>query len=349
MGLCRLVGKCTAEVKAGAFFCFFLCVQMPVETNPMSTKKGSGRIASDPKEGSGKTDVAALLDRVLPPVPWSRGGRERQAQGRRMSKGRTEVLLGIIAAVAVLLYSQIRGQPSVGDVASRSTQVQSDYASSALSSAGDPRSLEVIRLTRRGEVHLSNGETVALLGILLPVRDRASAAFRLFAERSGRSPDELSLIGQEVARLAEQLVRGRQVEVEFDPVTPRDLQPPGQPPLVYVWLLREDGRRAGMLNYQLLALGYAEPVLRGSFRHQADFAAAAARARAARVGLWGYDLFRLDFDWTEGEQSVLAVPEASGLSPELQKLLGMPVLEDVTTYHDLSGRRRPSHSQPASE
>ncbi len=123
-------------------------------------------------------------------------------------------------------------------------------------------------VTPDGAVVLTSGARVRLLGLTLP------------------SDQDAPMVQSVAFEMLDRLVRGRRVEVEFDPVLPSDVQE-GEPEAVaYVWVLDQAGDRRAMVNVALLARGLARPVTAVAFRYQTEFLGAAASAKSRGAGVW---------------------------------------------------------------
>ena len=123
-------------------------------------------------------------------------------------------------------------------------------------------------VTSDGAVALASGARVRLLGVTLPTGEDApvvqSAAFEML----------------------DRLVRGRRIQIEFDPVLPSAAQEKQRTAVAYVWVLDGDGQRKAMVNVALLARGLARPVTAVGFGYQQEFLRAATLAKARGAGVW---------------------------------------------------------------
>ena len=119
-----------------------------------------------------------------------------------------------------------------------------------------------------GAVVLASGARIHLLGIEMPTANDPPA------------------LRAAAARGLDRLMRGRDVEIEFDPVLPSKAQQGQRVRVAYVWVLGADGARKGMANAMLLSNGLARPVTAMGYAHRARFVEAAALAQGRRVGVW---------------------------------------------------------------
>ena len=147
----------------------------------------------------------------------------------------------------------------------------------------------VTRVIDGDTYELSDGRTVRLIGIDTPEK-HPSGKLRRDATRSGRDARAIQVLGRAASRHAEQLVRGKRVELEFDPSnTSSGHRDRYGRTLAYVWVI-ENGRRVFQVNRRLVADGYAYAYTSYPFRYADEFRRLQAEARMRKRGLWGEGL-----------------------------------------------------------
>ena len=145
--------------------------------------------------------------------------------------------------------------------------------------------LRVARIIDGDTFKLTDGTTVRLIGIDAP-ETHPGDKLRRDAQRTGRDARTIRALGAQATAYADRPVRGRTVQLEYDPLNTRihHRDRYGRT-LAYVWVV-EGGRRLFMVNRRLVQDGYAAAYTKYPFRWMADFLDAQRQARQAQRGLW---------------------------------------------------------------
>ena len=229
----------------------------PSPRRPRSAPRG----APDPAAPSWEDRLLAGADRflgaTLAPPPGGPGGAGRGGLRGRLFSGSWKSASAVeVVGGAVILLVVVLARPGADD------------AALAAPAALDQFEAEAAGVSADGAVVLASGARVHLLGVTLPTAEDPPAV-------------RAAAFG-----MLDQLVRGRRVQVAFDPVLPSALQQ-GQPVSVaYVWVLGADGRRRAMANSVLLARGLGRPVTTLGYAHQGLFLEATYVAQGQGAGLW---------------------------------------------------------------
>ena len=241
---------------------------------------------------SARSKAQQFLAQHLPPVPWQSTATPppRPAAGAApkppAKRWRLEMLIGF--GLVLLAMPHLRS-------AWQSTDADARPAAWSAPDATRPSATylgQVASFTEQGEVLLHDGTRVGLLGVLFPTQDPRTLNYQLLAARNTQRSNQLPFFASRVAEVATRLAAGRSVEVVFDPSVPATRRMGQMAPLAYVWLLDEAGERDGMLNYQLIATGYGEPIPAGQYDYRTTFIDAGQRAWQQQAGLWSYGLFQ---------------------------------------------------------
>ncbi len=152
------------------------------------------------------------------------------------------------------------------------------YRSLPQSQSADFNNVFVTKVIDGDTVVLANRQRVRLIGIDTPEYNESDKLFR-DASRSGLKPESIRALGRKSYFFTRDLCEGKYVRLEFGP----DRYDKYGRILAFIFL--PDGR---MVNEEVLANGYALPLLRFAFRqeYRDRFVSAYNKARINNRGLW---------------------------------------------------------------
>ena len=197
-----------------------------------------------------------LLGAALGPPPDPKAGGRPRGPARLFSGSWKRASAAEAVGAALLLLLVVIARPAADEDAGFADAAADTFDGVATGVAAD------------GAVVLASGARVHLLGVTLP------------------TAEDPPVVRAAAFEMLDRLVRGRRVQVGFDPVLPSHLQE-GQPMTVaYLWVIDEAGRRQVMANTALLARGLGRPVTALGYAEQGAFVEATYAAQGRGAGLW---------------------------------------------------------------